>query len=618
MIRPKSLTLRGFKAHKDTTISLDAPIVHVIGKERQGKTSIRFALEYNLSGTCPGLTADGKLADQLIGLDSASMETSFAFEMTGKEGSPPKQRVVIRGRKNGATEAGITDETGLIGAAKTDAVNAMLTTQAKISRDLVAVLMDAPKILRSSDDDASRLLSSVLAGAMNLQQMLGFAKEITRNLDPTGQWLTRELFPEVDGKTAASVDRSAFDAASKKWREERRVLGAERKGLKLVVPESAPPDAAILAGMDARLAKYRLDEREQSKRLGALEEHERVRSEAAGRVETLRQRASMEPTIPTESAMAIQARLDMREKRLKEILGLETCKEPHPCPVQYAPAMCPLSGKKSGGLTPTLKKERDTLWTAQAVDRGLMTRHEAVAQHAAEYAEINTAQRILNAMEDRSELVAKAQASLAELRSWIADLDQSAGDLRTRAAAWNGAQKARSRDEEIGKRLEELAALIPLVDPSGIPATAAHSNCSKVARFCNTLLEVVLPGYKIGFDLDGETGRVLPVVLKPGFDQPIPTPQLSDSETIIIGAIIGRAIGLRSGFPLSVVDRCESIAEDTRVRFIEALRKADGTTVLISVVDDISYPPFPIEEGELVYSVENGAVVKLSQEGGVA
>ena len=42
MIKPISLRLANFKAHGDTEIQLDAPIVHVIGKGRQGKTSLRF------------------------------------------------------------------------------------------------------------------------------------------------------------------------------------------------------------------------------------------------------------------------------------------------------------------------------------------------------------------------------------------------------------------------------------------------------------------------------------------------------------------------------------------------------------------------------------------------
>ena len=133
-----------------------------------------------------------------------------------------------------------------------------------------------------------------------------------------------------------------------------------------------------------------------------------------------------------------------------------------------------------------------------------------------------------------------------------------------------------------------------------------------MARFCNRLLEIALPGYKVGFAFDPEAGQVLPVVLKPGFDQPVPTPQLSDSEATIIGAIIGRALGLRAGFPLTVVDRCESIAEEDRDHLAEALRESDGTARLLSVVDDPeTAAPFKVEHEDLVYVVEDGAVRKV-------
>lgn len=563
------LTMAGWAAFDDATIDLSRPLTFVQGRNGAGKTSIRDAVIWGLSGLDSKATdAGGKHAAKLIrrGAKKAivSLETSWGLVRRGVTG--------------------------------TGAVKAEVPAEVSWDKRVLFAALHPRSVLEMGEKEQAAIWGSVLALRMPAAEAATLAPvqavpeagihEVSQRLDAApGGVVTREWMAEQYAE--------AYEAR----RDVKRSLDALRSALAAVNVVAPTQDAILAATAAVSEAKVREDGARrslESHRVAAQTEAE-IRT-IEGRIKAERGRSSTQGTLglgaeqapgaraSLDAAMAAEkqaieakaeARVAMDEARAE--LARAQASGSNACDGRFGPeTTCPLA---KDAVTRDQAKAR-VLAAHEAVDaaRAIMVARTAAAEraglatvkaHTAAVAAVARETADLGAMEARLTELRKIPTFATTVDDAMKALAQES-EVHRRAIAAHATllerATAATRSESMAQRVaaEErrhaaLDAVCDLFEPRGLPSAMFQAVAGPMLKKINGVAAKLLPGYVV--KMNPANGGL---VITTAAGELIDTDTLSESELFRVSIGIGAAISAVVGLGVVLIDEEDTLDEENR------------------------------------------------------
>lgn len=540
-MRLTALTLTSFRSYTETTLTLDAPRVLFAGVNGAGKSTIREAVRWLLTGHCAVTDARGVGADLLAPAGSRFVQvaaTGLPFE------------TLTRTRNNGIHELRVADLTG----EPTYQQQALFDRIGALPAAVEAVL-DTEHFLRLHHADAKALVLALL----NVQIPLG---EETLTLDA------------IEARY-----QQAFDA--------RKV--AKKQLQTHLLPPKPTEEFPTLDDIQAQLAKLRDELAAVQTGAGALLGKREV-LEARLRAATVRadvpDRAALRVALEAAQSVAtvpapVGAGHRARFVALTQKQTTLTAFNPKAGCVLDTDMECPLTKRSLN------KRLREIAIEIEALPP---TVREPVVETPSRDAEIHRLERALeaaaasaayNARQEAEEAVLTAElASLGELDPAAADALQTLQARITKGemvlgratahwrsvAAYEAAVAKRAALQAEVDRLEEL---VKVLGPNGVRLQALAAALGDFTARINAYLAAY--GWEIAFEVDPWTVLVN--------HRPVQT--YSESEQFRIGLGVQLALAALSGLSFAIVDRLDMLDVANRALATQMILQAPVEQVII-------------------------------------
>lgn len=648
------LTLKNFRSHKDTTLNL-APINLFVGNTGSGKSSIRNAVEYALTGEVPefaeGRNANldrhvqhgAKKAEVMLELDNLKISRKIptgagSLQVKDWTGTPTEQQKALY------EELGVSKET-VQAALNTSGIMDMDTgKQKELLFKLVDTELDERKLMAAvrkyakdeglEDDVSSELaLTEVkmgyganrpLAGGIELidgiykwayaertgvkkkaDEAAGSLKTLKETAAVLPQGITLEHLPAIEDQLA-------------KLKEEHDNL-LQQKG-------KADGSDARKEAMEKRLAEIEAED-------AALEEivnAERVDPETL-EAELKELRAKMKATddkltAANRSKLAADSNIDRISESINRLM-----ENKGKCPVaagvectslDYDTLMAKYDKERAEAAEESKAAEAECsqisvsmdclMKKAAAVQESIRTARDAIS-------EAQTATRRRGNLSEDKERLEKELADLGQLDSLEAieeKLTALSGRIEkgttlknTVTAVRDGAdnlKKAEKLAKETAEMVDAYEFLCTAFGPKGIKQAILAETVGKLEQIGSERLQAI-SGFQLRFITDPDFE--VQVIRNGATD---PAKNLSDGERYMVGVAVQYILAKLSGFPLIILDRIEMLDPGCRMKVFKMLDAVKGDVQsMVMAVRGEKGPIHPGWEGLKVYMVDSGTVTEI-------
>ncbi|MCC6786061.1 MAG: AAA family ATPase, partial [Planctomycetes bacterium] len=637
-----SLRVRDFLGIVEADLDLSHPITWIFGTNGQGKSALREAARFALTGTARGTDASGRGAVRLI--RDGAKRAAIALQFAEPDGSVVELRTII-------TEAGTRHELHLGGQLFTGDALRVKLRQVLGPPALALCLTDIEHVLRMSAKEQSDLLAALLVDEISLDALAEKARAM-RLPEPAVECLVAgisERIPAGSGVTPAVLAGSYTSVYEMRKALKKRLKELQDRPVDPPAAKAPVPSDVELEAASETVAQAERQEQELREEIGTLKARAEERNGQLGLLAQLKKAeqdlaALPAPTEPVQGTLALapdvaalkQAAADARqseasarqansdaaaevtsardgvqavERLIKQIEDGDTT-----CPSIYAPRACPYAAEALEAQLANLPTLQESLEDARAALRDAEAAHQARLEEwqaaAAKVTETNAAVQSAEIARQRAAASrdTKRDALLErveELKAKITALGDPVVERQTRETALLQAGRTKS---EAGRLLEakrwvaeataahenyardlEAAkgdvaiheALCSALEPRGLPL-AILSEC--VDPFVGRV-NSVLAGL-VDFTVSIQAGDTLSLVVHPsGGGDARAVVLLSESEILRVGAALSIAIAIASEHRFVFIDQVDTLLPENRNRLvdsIEALLPELDSVVLIS------------------------------------
>ncbi len=651
------LIVKDFLGLTEADIDLSRPMNLLIGRNGAGKSSVRDAILYALTGRCRSTDAAGRGADSLVRRGAIACSVRLEYDAALPSGD--LQGMVIERGRNGAGPTGVK---GLCPD----------LAERGLSADLVEALLDMPHLLRLSARERSEVLSAVISPVVSLEDVQRRAEAMRLSDGAIGSLLVglRKVARGPYGPAElAQAYRLCYEARTKRKRElaeaEAKLkalpavanggtLWAEttRKSVELLTAEEASLREKLgalrqqhtewsgarerMRALEQRAAELadRADQAQQALPMGpSIDE---LTAQVAGRREVYRAAEIVEDRA-REKRVSAESRSSAAEELVRQArTGDTSCPAgvtEDPCPVlaqrvEERKAQVPeleAAARKAAGAA---KKARAAEIVAAAetekarvslehCEAELASVRETAARNAGSAeASVDAIQAELDRIEEQYPADASPtdeilRAELA-LQTATARLGTAQAELREIEAAARSADERKQLEAEVASLrgvVSVLEELVPALEPRGLPARILAEQISPFEQRINEQLATITGGeYRVairaerGVDLD---------VFRGGSNLALPPENLSTSERLRLGVALAQAVSILSGLRILVIDEAEMLDRGNRgllMRGMEAIAGEIETTVILAT----AVQPTAATNDQLgVFWIEDGTVVPV-------
>lgn len=594
-MRIESVTLTRFRSGVDLTLPL-APRTFICGLNGAGKTSIREALKWGLTGRCDGTDAKGAGAEVLIPLGQKDAAVSLHVEGLGK--------VSRSYSPHGGTAFSVE---GFTGTAQIQ--QAALYAHLHTSPAFVEAVLDTEAFFRLHHGDAKALVM----GLLNVRVPVGDERFTLDELDAKHKaaFEERKLAkrnlqgvrpPEAPAPPATILDRQGQpvspDAVETQLTKLSGELGAlqqetggviaTRQGLEgelarlKALPTPVPVDPIRQQVIDLETEIERLEQAivrditaeapsEGPERVAFLQQ----------RLDTLKQHTPangcvMDPSVKCKTqARFFKDRVEALQWEIDHILARE---EPEVVPAPESP----LAAHRR--RLPSLQQE---LARAEAAQEGARAAKKRMAEVVTELGALPTTEAQEQAIETLKARIAKGEALLAAAR----------GHQQAIAAF----QTAQARHQTLKDEVERLESEVDLLGPNGVRVQALSEALGAFTARINASLQPW--SYEVAFSLDPWD-----VVIN---SRPFIT--YSKSERWRIAMAIQLAIAELSGLGIAVLDEIDMLTNANRNALASVLMQSPLTQIIFLGSRDES-AALPKVKGVLSYRLAQQDGLTVVQE----
>ena len=560
-MRLASLQLTSFRSYTGIDLPIPAPKVYLSGVNGVGKSTIREAIKYALTGKCQGLDGKGAGSEVLVPTVNGSKSVHVAVPVEG----------IGWINRTWETSGANLSVQGFTGSSQTQ--QGALYERLETTEAILSSVLETEVFLRMHHADKKAILLALL----NLKVQIGD--------DPENLWTLDEMDEQY---------RESFEA--------RRVAKAAYKAF--VLP-TQPQNAAFHA-LDVIDAKLRELRKELETLLGE------VGTVSGRRKELLRQMDRIQAQVPVRQHAKSGADLVAEIADLEERLGLmEESPAEEPIPEKGSPeratflrsriealeAHDPAAGCVIDGQVPCK--------TAKLAFRNTRKDYEAELKKLPKEAQEGTrtpstaildVQRVLGQAKSdlalyesdlatRDRLVAEAEAINRELSTLpnVSSQEDTIDGLRERirkgetirqqaAAHWTAVQRfeeAHQKHVELKAEVDRLEMECSIYGPNGVRVAAIEQ---RLGDFTAGINGFTAPwGWTVKFTLDPWQVLVN--------DRPIET--FSKSEQYRVGVAIQLAIAVTSKLSFAIVDEFDMLTKKNRNQLLEMLMRTPLDQILI-------------------------------------
>lgn len=643
------LSISQFRCHDSLDVPLDRVTV-IVGANGTGKSSIKAALEYALTGRCEWTDGRGSGADELIkhGIRQANITV-------GIEGLGQIQRTVPNYLRVEGMDGPTTDQQKALyerlGASE-QVLSALFNTGAFLSLDRAA---------------QKTLLFGLLGFTFTREDLAAKISEFSGREDAAG-WIIGQLVEDVYGP-------DVFDRLEKAAVEERRTLKRVAKELDAQAVPSVPLPEGVTAEqaeqVDKLLQELSAERDGLMRQLGegrastqARESLISRRNAAKTKVE-LGEKTVRSMPVPDEEALE-QAKATFKEARDEDralndqhaellvrcatfegqIAGVSGTIETlsrfdGSCPLAPQAVQCPMSREDVGAVLKQLGESVGALRTQMAEIEAELRQIEE-ARSAARAAKADAEKQIAElekrgvAFENARVDLDRARTALREAEQELASAPEATGNqseteqaiamLDARIAKGRGIQQAivehkrteaarqayTARQAKTTTDLLLIEALCTALGPKGLRARMLGDAVKKLQERANERFQALTAGeYSVEF-LAGDDLQIL--VTRKGHGTR-PAANLSASEKFRVGIVMQDVLAGLSGLGFLVIDGADILDTDNRALMMQMIMQMapDYDTILVlSTLGDVE-PVDPGVKGLSIYVLDDGKLVRAKR-----
>ncbi|AEG14516.1 SMC domain protein [Desulfofundulus kuznetsovii DSM 6115] len=640
------LFLHNFRNHEHTEIVLDA-INILVGKNAAGKSSIKHAIEYLLTGRVTGLTDEaGRGAAEVLprhGADAATVEADI-------EGLGTVTR---------STTGGLAVE-GMKGSARDQ--QEALCRFVGASPDVISAAINTGRFLSLPPAEQKALLFRLLGFTFTKDRFLA-------HIPPECRDVFDRLYPP-----GLAGGAEVFDRLEKVFRDERRAAKKTLKELETLAAgspgeSSLPPGAwenreqirQQLADLKrqrddllqtrARASEAGKQRRELEREIAALEE------KLAGlraREEELRPQGDDRALANYTESMT--ARMDVLAKQLEtlrneRILAASHLESHRQNKEGWQNLIERIKADERCPLGPGIVCTADRTAMVKQVERDLAAVDGHIEKAAAEVkrleeeaarveAELNEArakldehrrqiqewQLVASQVKQAEETLERFRQALASLAEYdpddLARLEQDLEALEKRITAGEDLvqrlaveESRRKEQEKLAARVEQACAevealeiLVELFGPKGLRQRLLADVLDRLQARADERMQLLTGGeYRVQFSAEGKDGFAVTVFRN---DIPRTVNQLSTSERLRLGVVMQDILNGLTGLGLMVIDDAETLDPQNKMALVNMLLKIRSeyeTIIVLSALGE-TVPRNPGIPGLAMFLVEDGTV----------
>lgn len=641
-----SLILSNFRNHANTEIPFDDINVFV-GLNAAGKSSIKNAVEYLLTGRCSGLT------------DEAGRGAAEDLPRDGTDAATVTAVIDGLGTVSRSTAGGLSVE-GLGGPTKDQ--QAVLNNHLRASTDVISAVVNTGRFLTMSPGEQKSMLFALLGlsfdQAILLQHIPEEYTSVFNRLYPKGLAGGAEVFDRLDKifrderryqkkvlkdlEAQAGAETKDSDLPPGAW-ENRETIKKQLADLKKDRDELLQTRTrTAVAGEQRKIIQIDIDALEQN--IPTLEQEEKdLRPVGDNRAE-----ANYSENL-TERVKKLEQELesarnwhDSEYKLLAEFQGnkeaweklLQTIKADARCPL--GPGITCTADREEmvrqvkadlAGVDENIKKQQEKVdhWKQEVakLKGDLETARVELAEHGQK---LNQWQLKVQQLDQAKNQLQKLVDDLAQLDDYdpddLAQLEQEIDTLGQRIANGDNlvqqlaVEAARRQErEKLTENLEKTRAevqalekLVVLFGPKGLRQELLQAKLGKLQARADERMQLLTGGkYRVQFSTEDKDGFSL-VVYKG--DVPKKVRQLSTSEKLRLGVVMADVLNGLTGLGLLIVDDAEMLDPANKMALISMLlkvREKYGTIIVLSAIGE-TQPRNPGVPGLAMWLVENGTV----------
>lgn len=550
----KNIKITNFVGLPAADIEFDKPVTLFVGKNNQGKSSVKDALEFGFTGKCRAMK---KFKDV---------------------------RNLVRGDNSMAIELGTTDpETGEI---KTRRRSVSSVSTNAIDIPIFRYCLNPDDFIRLSANERGKILSEVLGGGLDEVAKSAIAEHIGNIIEA--------LLTEIKH---SGVDVLDVDALKKQVVEIRRQYKRDKQAL----PDSPPvmshfslPDnydvdtdekaVKVLGERIAKGGELIADAKRQLEIKAELIDIEKKLEEEKGRIKEV-------PTLPDDVSADDLRMASVYCTIIDELLGSS----------RAANIKCPLSDSSSHKRESYEKRRAD-------IDEWLEKYQQKLADIESIGAENKIAGYEIRQLEARRVELNKKSTNVEYKKgseNLLRTLTDERDDLQANIANYRRFKEAEAEYEQAGKdvkKLEELIAECDRIDGAlkdGGPVKSAIASGGRNLPINENLLRL-WDMAELTWSDNGEIAL-----------RDIPIEYASASEKYRAGCVMGLALAEVSGVGIAALDGFEVLDPDNSNAFFEALEGCKINNVLVFYSSDKDYSQVKIPDWLRVFQVSGGKVIAL-------
>jgi len=673
-MRLLSVRLQDFLAHRDSLVRLDKPVTVLQGHNGAGKSSVRDAIHFALTGRARSTDRGGKGAGGLI--RSGCSEAVVTLEACpGAKPEPGTVQVVQRSVTSKGTDLRVTmNDTAFRAAAAGARITDLLGS---LPVDMVEAVLDSPAILLMDGARRSACLAAALDVRLSVPQLrelalaegvslsatesivLGvqrFAPPAREGTQADAKFITAEVLGQVYAR--AYEKRTEVNAELRKLRQ--KLEGVPRPPEPAAGAEAMARAEAGLQELEQRLAGLRAAHQQA---MAASATHTsltqllaRVRGEATATVQlplTAAPVPPLDPAITERLAGRRASEADLRAELVEATAtadGLEAevarlKARSATCPSVCSPRPCAYLQADLDAMPPGLVDEKTTAWEEASArvsrlqgelvdlqelleqDQQLVEHHhrleaQAAAQNRGQQAQatrteadileqLNAVEHAPQQLDASAEAVAISEARLAEIRHGM-EATRAAAQAVTR---WDEQTAAARQVEQDAEVLDDA---VKALAPGKLPAAAARHAGGPMLDRVNAMLPQLMGGRH--FQLTVTVGKagldLVPQVRDAGGPLvSLPLENLSTSEQLRLGVAIGAALASITGLGFILVDQLELLMGDNRGALVDELISyaEAGHLQNVIILSSADRPTAQDDETVRAYWVDGGTVRPAGQ-----
>lgn len=648
-MRINNLNLENFRSHKDTSIDLDQVNVFV-GRNGSGKTSIKDAIQYALTGKNRLTDGRGSGAEIMINWEAKISNIKLDLNSIGE---------VHRRIPN---KLQVADWSGN----KTAQENELLRQLGVDERVIVAVLNSYDFVKMDSSDQKNLIFD--LAG-LRFDKDKVIEKYIKWNqgeIDKAAKLLEKELDDNLQGSGEVFDDiyKQVYKLRREAKKEKAAVEGEINKLPDVELPEGVSlNDKNTIEKQFDELNKKRdelvkvqgLTESKLSKKSKLEKRQEEIKSDLKEKKEALEEIDSDFSQINdlNEELEKLENKLDeleqeksdLKEKKATlsgEIKGkkqaIEALKrEDNACPLAPEHVQCPMTDKEINNLIEKIEESMDQealdslekeisniKGEIDTLEEGIKTTKKSLEENQERYRNYEDLKKEVEQLEKEQEKVENELDSIGEikdpdeLQEEINKLDDriekgrklvdKLSNYKDKEDKWNDLNEDLAEAEA---KVEALERLVTAFKPEGIKNGLISELIEPIEKEANNKLAELTDGlFSVKFDLEGD---YFVQVKKDNWPRWAPIKVLSTSEKLRLGVVMQHVLNNLTDLKFMVIDEADTLEPQNKSLLVNTVLKIkeDYDQIMILSTVGENKPHDPGIEGLKTFWVENGRVKDL-------